>query len=902
MSKRGAMSDETLDRNYMFEVDIPEVSQFYFSLDEENKPIKLGDGTFGIVFEVYNGKKKKYAAKLMYGHQSNQSSEKRFEMEMDSARKIREKLDNENDFSGVIEIEGGSKRFHESKAYKSLQDNPDFASLEISNYVIVMPKYEKTLKQLLEEEKTNCYSLLTSKFTDKHFQDKPITSDKFLENTIREAVNSDTAKEEIQDYIYKVNGYEILRRMSFRERVNTILPYIVSVAQGLKTLHSAQLLHLDLKPANIFVKNDGQHIKTAVGDLGFLDEPSGEISQESEFLDMPKNPHYGTIGRPTLPLGTRHYRSPEQKDFFDVADVKVRVANDVVKLFISDPKFQDAIVEKSDLVLFSKTKKSFEIAYVGYDDDSLNQQPFVEIVLNVPEADLDSITEDDRTQVFFYKRQRHRTDLFGFGALVFELLSCGKSPEIFYESIRRYDSKDYDISSIMDLYKQVSNFRNTEPGLVQMFEVFQLDKTSLKYAPDEIVELILKCMMYKASGIFYSKTEEDAMPGSTMQKVLDSVNSLYTGKNKVYEQYRIYQKNPLYSGDLVKETETEYGNFWESLKRTQDLSEEKYPERLAAGIWHLERIIGLIQESISGDEQSYFLELTPQNINTDFKQRKSTTRYSIYRDEDAYFVDLSGDLVRTKVINDIANPFVPSYLMFMRREILLQNSSRTLSKTDQSNLTVGSGKRIQFESYKFLDSSLYGNDINPNDWVVVKGAKNYLLKISSCQDFRIQLEDASRDTATADFSYIEDIDKLDAVYYRKLDRCIYYLHMIGIYIYHLFFVGLADNTYDKPRIENYIRSFGVEAVKNVRVKDLESVEMTANEQPRWPWQSQKSTDSKTIGKDKLYTILNKLAQIYLKLILTENKDSYYESNMREEGKIFVSVSQDINYLGLAEKV
>ncbi|MEO0687405.1 MAG: hypothetical protein AAFY76_20740, partial [Cyanobacteria bacterium J06649_11] len=340
----------------------------------------------------------------------------------------------------------------------------------------------------------------------------PIASNEALTELIKNKIDSTEAKEEIRKSIYKVNGYEVLKRMSFRERVNTTLPYIVSVAQGLKTLHSAQLLHLDLKPANIFVRNDGQNIETVVGDLGFLDESFGEATYnellgvqenttDSNYLNFPENPHYGTVGRPSLPLGTRHYRSPEQKDFFDVADVEVSVGEHV-RLTVSDPKFRDAIVEDLDVVLFSKIKEPFEISDVDISSSS-EQQPSVTITLNVPDEKLPLIKEDERTQVFFYKRQRHRTDLFGFGALIFELLSCGKSPERFYESIRRYDDKDGDISSIMDLYKQVSNFRNTEPGLVQMFEVFRLDNNSLEYAPEEIVELILKCMMYKASGIFY---------------------------------------------------------------------------------------------------------------------------------------------------------------------------------------------------------------------------------------------------------------------------------------------------------------------------------------------------------------------------------------------------------------
>lgn len=901
------MTVPELAQDCMFEVTIPKQDKFYFSLDGKNQPIKLGDGTFGIVFEVYNSAGKIYAAKLMYEHQSEHNSKTRFELEMSSAQKIRDKLKNHNDFSGVIEIEGGSTNFHDSNVYREkLSKDKDFMKLRVSNYVIVMPKYQKTLKQLLEEEKKDCYSLLPSTITNKYFPNKPIASHEVLTQTLKSQIESDEVRAQIKKNIYKVNGYEILKRMSFRERVNTTLPYIVSVAQGLKTLHSAELLHLDLKPANIFVRNDGQNIETVVGDLGFLDESLVAMElddsfgmtnqeQESNYLAFPENPHYGTIGRPSLPLGTRHYRSPEQKDFFDVADVEVKVGENV-RLIVTDPKFRDAIVEDLDVVLFSKIKEPFEILHVD-DSESTEQQPAVVITLDIPEDKRSLIKDDERTQVFFYKRQRHRTDLFGFGALIFELLSCGKSPERFYESIRRYDDREGSVSSIMELYKQVSNFRNTEPGLVQMFEVFQLDNSSLEYAPDEIVQLILKCMMYKVSDTFYSKTEEENNPGYTMQKVLDYINPLYAGATKKYEEYKICRNNPLYSGEPAEESKTEYGNFWDSLKETQSLSEEKVLERLATGIWHLEKIINLIRESISGEDEIYFLELTPQNINTDFKQRKSTTRYSIYQDEESYLTDLSGDLVRTKVIDDITNPFVPSYLAFMRRKIMLHKSQRDAMDSKQLITAIDGETKTEFESFDFLDSSLYGDDVSPGDWIVVRGVNNYLLEIARCQNSQLQLKYRPHNGNSPDISDIENSTELPAIYYKQLDRCIYYLHMVGIYIYHLFFVGLSNNSYDKPRIENYLRSFGAQAVKSAQIKDFEHLKSEASDNTLFSrLRSRKPSDPKAEGREKLHAILKKLAQIYLKLILTENKESYYSANNKEESEIFISVSQDVSDL------
>jgi hypothetical protein len=52
------------------------------------------------------------------------------------------------------------------------------------------------------------------------------------------------------------------------------------------------------------------------------------------------------IANAELPLGTRHYRSPEQKDYFDICDVDIQVdsENHKVELISTDPKLRDSII------------------------------------------------------------------------------------------------------------------------------------------------------------------------------------------------------------------------------------------------------------------------------------------------------------------------------------------------------------------------------------------------------------------------------------------------------------------------------------------------------------------------------------------------------------------------------
>src|SRR5215510_16024856 len=117
-------------------------------------------------------------------------------------------------------------------------------------------------------------------------------------------------------------GYELLKRMTFEDRIRTALPFLRDIVVGLSRLHRVSyrhggpLFHLDIKPANIYVRrDDAKGIVCALGDLGFLPpELAFDRTMDTSVDD--------------LPLGTLHYRSPEQKEHFDVANVEAHVAGD----------------------------------------------------------------------------------------------------------------------------------------------------------------------------------------------------------------------------------------------------------------------------------------------------------------------------------------------------------------------------------------------------------------------------------------------------------------------------------------------------------------------------------------------------------------------------------------------
>ena len=291
-------------------------------------------------------------------------------------------------------------------------------------------------------------------------------------------------------------GYELLKRMTFEDRIRTALPFLRDIVVGLSRLHRVSyanggpLFHLDIKPANIYVKRDDtKGIVCALGDLGFLPpEPQLDRTMDTSVDD--------------LPLGTLHFRSPEQKEHFDVANVEVNVSGNEVFLDIRDPKFSGSFIEKGDSVLFSRDK--IRIRHII--QDIIPGTPTTPIRVQIA-ARSDEIKDGEQTQVIFLKRQEYRTDLFGVGAIAFDLISCGRSSERFYESIRRFEFDGNgrgSVESTIGKYRRVKDGLADEPELIHIFEPF---RRGSDYVPEAFVELILRCMLYKAEKTFYAPYE-----------------------------------------------------------------------------------------------------------------------------------------------------------------------------------------------------------------------------------------------------------------------------------------------------------------------------------------------------------------------------------------------------------
>ncbi|MEH1770316.1 protein kinase domain-containing protein [Nostoc sp.] len=798
---------------------------FYLTLDEKGQPIKLGDGTFGIVFAVHDSNKEdRFAVKLLYDHKVDQS---RFENEIKSTQELT-RAKGERKIFGVIRTVGSTNLFQESNVYKTLKGF--FEPLRISNYALVTEKYDATLKDILERDGK--------------------------QNTEEDKSQNIT--------LGNLTGYEILRQMTFEERIANILPYLKDIAQGLVTLHKAGLLHLDMKPANIFVNEEGSEVKAVIGDLGFLLPKRDPIT-----ASLP-------IANAELPLGTRHYRSPEQKDYFDIcdADIQVDTENHKVELISTDPKLRDSIIGNNDFVVFSKNKEQYEIESISLDDNSS-----IRIFLNVNNEVIKNINNDHKTQILLYKRQGIQTDLFGLGAIFFDLLTCGESPERFYDNIRIiYDKKEKKVDEIMEDYEKVFTLQSSEPSLVQVFEPFKLHKNSTIYAPREIVEIILKCILYKAGNTFYTLSDESSEK-IAVQLVLDKILELEQSRNFDFRR----TNNSLYRRNWEKQNNSPTPSFLEALKELQNLDKDKLPARFVRGFWYLDKISELVNRSVqsSSSQNSFsFSELHPTNLvirETSGEPENLTIRFQAYKTEEYYKKDLRSDSVYTKITRDMGNPFVPNYLAFLRRKIKIKTKELENQKHE----------------YQFLDSSSYRKNIEKGDWIIIKpqnNTTNVLLQVEFSEGpnltyKHVSFKEENKDEVSRIINNITNSEIVrEVVYYQNIEPCVYYLNMIGIYIYNIFFVGIENNTYSKPGINDIINSLLTinNSLKNKKINIIEPY--NDNEQKKNFFDSF-SKRPKNLKTSKIKEILERVASIYLKLTIHESENSYYNSRKEDKERI-----------------
>ncbi len=853
---------------------------FYFTRDEMGELRKLGDGSYGVVYQGHDDENNIYAIKILYERYEN-SSEKsiaqaRFKAEIQSSKDIRTNLGYPNQIIGVINNLAGTKQFKQSPAYRTLQAK--YKVLGLSNYALVMEKFDGTLEDYLEQGIGKYAIQHSENIRYTYLERKVFNSSQQAVAEIDKEVKSEREKIYLKQKIYELTGYDLLRRMDFKERIANILPYLQDIAQGLNTLHKASYLHLDLKPANIFIRGFGKDVQAVIGDLGFLEQ--GKL-----------DPKLLLGNYEVLPLGTRHFQSPEQKEVFDIANVEISDDPDR-KLIIKDPKFRDSIIEEGDYVIFSRNrKKAYGIKSVKIQNNFKNYP--VHITLELSEEEKENFKPGDVTQAFFFKVQGKRTDLFGFGAIAFNLLTCGESPVRFYESIHSsYDTRNSRVDSLIKYYEQVYSFQSSEPVIIKIFEPFK-DKNSTEYAPIPIVELILKCMLYKAENTFYFSSRENQEP---TEIVLNQIISFHQPEEGYYPMFDFKRtENALLNRKLESSQTSEEKDFLEQLKVLHTLSGEQFALRLAQGFWYIRHLAKLIESHLENNSDFYFAELTPKNIviknsNKSSKPESLDTKYVVYKNVKSYESDVRNDLLFTKIAirNYQENPYVPAFFSGMRRDIILEKFERDINRN--------------LYRYKYHFSDRYESKVYLNDWIVIKlinQPQNFLFKVVRIDERRIidlspVLPDFETGNDEWDLNFDANLDSnplTRCVYYRSIDPCIYYLHMLGIYMYDIFFLGwegndyeLIQKIYDRVSTDLYFISLkNFKGRLNIRQFEEQSDPKKQSSLLNLIRGERENQSSQQV--ESLKKILTLLAQMYLKLTFSSSVNSYYLSFNKDSHRI-----------------
>ena len=442
---------------------------------------KLGDGNFGCVFAA-DGGHNKLALKVIYDHQASNNRSAEDGIDYKKLRTINElrvkeiiydRLQNSHDKEIGKLITTYDKHLVLPLAYTTkLNEDPEFQKyasvyekydMVFSRYAYVMNRFDCSLKDLMEHGGRISFDGIERKRT----------------------------------------GYDQLKSVPLRERERSALPVVSQVAYGLRVLHAAGLRHQDIKPANIYFRDDVGAAEFVLGDLGFLYEQN-PVAAGSAMASMD-----------ALVIGTKHYRSIEQIDHSDVSEVSIENGpkHGTVNIVSRDPKFLRTNIRTGDLVVFprSSSRTLFKIVnFAVHHDRGDEESPEVHMTIEShtePDADGQHnggllALADGLTQASFVKNPTERTDLFGLGAVLFDIISAGESAERFYELLRKYYVGNKTIrQAILNVYPTWKSGQAVAPDISAIFQRVCGDGRA--YLHPGMLALLLRCMMSEPEDSFF---------------------------------------------------------------------------------------------------------------------------------------------------------------------------------------------------------------------------------------------------------------------------------------------------------------------------------------------------------------------------------------------------------------
>ena len=727
---------------YRFPAQFGENTRHLDFVIKNGEPVKLGDGTFGCVFHVRESEQRNYALKIFYKIDDTfiRDSQKK---EMGIGDKLRTQyIDCEDKLNNIerylVLAQGHASDFTSSKAYKSLEDYFDRLSFKVSGQAIVMNYYPMSLKDLLE-------------------RGWPISPSEDDTDSSPPPKN-DAAIGRGSERFGSTSGYSILGKLRQEERENSLLPFAQNIAKALSLLHDAGVNHQDIKPANVLMRTVGQNIESALADLGFIDAGLG--AHGSTYQNRP--------------LGTRHYRAPEQTDSFDICEVNIhRIENGGYELKTRDPKFRQTFSEKGDFVVFSKfeEKIQWEIEEIRREEREDGGQ---ETTIRVKNLSGIQLAEDKKTQVTIHKKQTARTDLFGLGAIMYDMLTCGRSPERFYDLLRTHDKENETIDDgLAQKYFHFSNGGGTVPEIDAIFQNLKTEPNG-EFPNLEIVKIILKCMMSRPKDSYYRRRQWTDVENDLAALI---------GKQKSHK-YSEWQHNYLTGKASPKNQETREQQS-SPLQQLCDIQNLPYSDpincvkRIVLGVTFLQKIFDMVKNEIKGGDDFNYL--------SDISTRSLIERKRVFEPKIAFFqteakLDAALTSVNPMALIQVfsAGSLRPPFIQTLVRECEIW--------PNQTNGDVDGQIRLPFD--------LWGANFGPHG---VKEGDRLVIDISPSQRENMKIHRVENDCLIIDkegMLKIQDaITKRTHAYIVKQIRpSDYYVSMLGVYIRLVFFVNSNEES------------------------------------------------------------------------------------------------------------
>ena len=230
---------------------------------------------------------------------------------------------------------------------------------------------------------------------------------------------------------------------------------------------------------------------------------------------------------------------------------------------------------------------------------------------------------DGPTQVSFIKQPTEKTDLFGLGAVLFDIVTAGDSAERFYELLRKFDVEENEIEQeILNHYPTWRSGQTITSDISAIFQRVNGDGRSYPYLEPSVLDFLLKCMMSEASDSFFMTCfGTSGRRGDLLgwPKVTGAIESLVRGLNA--QDYGDVDRNVLTAAEEWKPPSGESSSLPQGWQPIMDLLPELQDSepidrwrRTASFLNAMMDLSQRLHSKIRSDNDTAFVSMAPEHL------------------------------------------------------------------------------------------------------------------------------------------------------------------------------------------------------------------------------------------------------------------------------------------------